>query len=140
MADAFDKFKSSLNRGITTINVKASSFSEKTKIKTHIDTLNADIEKLYSEIGRTAFNKWQNSDPDNSALLSLFEQIQAKQNNIVELNNELSAIDERDNQILGAKPAAAAPAAAPAIVCPSCGAGYDTPVKFCRSCGFKMPE
>ncbi len=138
MADAFDKFKSSLNRGITTINVKASSFSEKTKIKTHIDTLNADIQKLYTEIGQTAFNKWQNSDPDNSVLLSLFEQIQAKQDNIVQLNNEMAAIDERDNQILGAK--AEKPATAPAIVCPSCGAGYDAPVKFCRSCGFKMPE
>ncbi len=138
MADAFDKFKSSLNRGITTINVKASSFSEKTKIKTHIDTLNADIQKLYTEIGQTAFNKWQNSDPDNSILLSLFEQIQAKQNNIVTLNNELNAIDERDNQILGVKPEQ--PVAAPAIICPSCGAGYDVPVKFCRSCGFKMGE
>lgn len=138
MADAFDKFKSSLNRGITTINVKASSFSEKTKIKTHIDTLNSEIQKLFSEIGQTAFTKWQNGDEDTSALVSLYEQIQAKQDNIVELNNQLSAIDERDNQILGTKPAA--PAAAPAIVCPSCGAGYDTPVKFCRSCGFKMPE
>ena len=140
MADAFDKFKSSLNRGITTINVKASSFSEKTKIKTHIDTLNSDIQKLYFEIGQTAFNKWQNSDPDNSTLLALFEQIQEKQNNIVELNNQLSAIDERDNQILGTKAEKPAAAAAPAIICPSCGAGYDTPVKFCRSCGFKMPE
>lgn len=138
MADAFDKFKSTLNRGITTINVKASSFSEKTKIKTHIDTLNADIQKLFTEIGQTAFNKWQNSDPDNSTLLNLFEQIQEKQNTIIELNAQLTAIDERDSQILGTKPEK--PAAAPAIICPSCGAGYDAPVKFCRSCGFKMGE
>lgn len=138
MADAFDKFKSSLNRGITTINVKASSFSEKTKIKTHIDTLNSEIQKLYSEIGQAAFTKWQNHDEDNTALVNLYEQIQAKQDTIVELNNQLSAIDARDNQILGTK--TEKPASAPAIVCPSCGAGYDAPVKFCRSCGFKMPE
>lgn len=140
MASAFDKIKSSVNRGITTINVKTSSFSEKTKIRTHIDTLNNEIQKLYSEIGQTAYNKWQNSDPDNATLLNLFEQIQTKQNTIVELNDQLIAIDERDSQILGTKSDPPAAPAAPAITCPSCGAGYDTPVKFCRSCGFKMPE
>ena len=138
MADAFDKFKSSLNRGITTINVKANSFSEKTKIKTHIDTLKGEIQKLYLEIGETSYNKWINSDPDCTALEQMFEQVKIKQQTIAERTAELEAIDERDNQILGtaSKPAATAHS----VICPKCGAGYDSPVKFCRSCGFKIGE
>lgn len=51
MSDAFDKLRSSLNRGITTISVKTSSSLEKTKLKTHIESLTNDIQKLYSEAG-----------------------------------------------------------------------------------------
>lgn len=138
MADAFDKFKSSLNRGITTINVKASSFSEKAKIKTHIDTLNSEIERLYSEIGKLCYSKWQSGDPDSTAVVALLEQIRTKQDTITELNVQMASIDERDSQILGTR--TEKPAVAPAIVCPNCGTGYDAPVKFCRSCGTKMPE
>lgn len=138
MADAFDKLKSSLNRGITTISVKTSSSLEKSKLRTHIDSLKNDIQKLYYEIGETSYNKWLNADPDCTALELLFEQIQSKQKSIAELSEELNAIDVRDSQILGTK--TEKPASAPAITCPSCGAQYDVPVKFCRSCGFKMQE
>lgn len=138
MADAFDKLKSSFNRGITTISVKTSSSLEKTKLKTHIDSLKTEIQKLYSVIGETAYNKWLNEDSDNAPLERMYEDIRAKQKLISDLSDELNAIDERDNQILGTK--TEKPAGAPTITCPSCGAGYDAPVKFCRSCGFKMGE
>ena len=26
------------------------------------------------------------------------------------------------------------------MVCPNCGTGYETPVKFCRKCGTKLME
>ena len=136
MADAFDKIKSSFNRGITTISVKTSSTLEKSKIRTHIDSLNSEIQKLYTEIGKTAYTKWCEADPDCAVLESLFAQVKEKEENIAQLNQELDAIDERDSQILGAKEEK--PAAK--IVCSNCGAGYDSPVKFCRSCGNKMGE
>lgn len=138
MADAFDKFKSSLNRGIATISVKTSSSLEKSKLRTHIDSLKSDIQKLYFEIGETAYNKWLNADPDCTALERMFEEIKTKQQTISELSDELNSIDERDNQILGTK--TEKPAANSNVFCPSCGASYDAPVKFCRSCGFKMQE
>lgn len=37
--DAFEKFKKSVNRGITTISIKTSSSLEKSKIKLHMDSL-----------------------------------------------------------------------------------------------------
>ncbi len=139
MADAFQKFKSTVNRGITTISVKTSSSLEKTKIKTHIDTLNRDIEKEILAIGETAYNIWANGGAEFSALYPHFETIKGKQQEIAGLNEEMLAIDERDNQILGA---AAAPEASttPRIICSSCGTQYDAPVKFCRKCGNKMGE
>lgn len=138
MADAFDKLRSSLNRGITTISVKTSSSLEKTKIRTHIESLNNEIQKLYYEIGQTAYNKWCNEDPDNTALAQLFEDVKAKQQTIAELTESLNSIDERDNEILGTK--AEKPAAAPGTTCTSCGAVYETPVKFCRNCGNKLQD
>lgn len=139
MAEAFDKFKASLNRGITTISVKTSSSLEKTKLKTHMDSLRTEIQRLFSEAGELSYNKWLNGDPDCSALEKMFEDIRQKQDTIAELTEQLGAIDERDSQILGSK-AEKAPAAPSNLVCPKCGAVYENPVKFCRSCGTKMPE
>lgn len=137
MADTFDKLKSSLNRGITAISVKTSSSLEKSKLKTDIDSLKAEIQKLYCQIGETAYGKWLSADPDCSALEQLFEEVRSRQKTISELSETLNSIDERDSQILGAK---TEKPAAPAVTCPGCGASYDSPVKFCRSCGCKMPE
>jgi rubrerythrin len=136
MADAFSKIKSSLNRGITTISVKTSSTLEKSKIRTQIETLNNEIQKLYTEIGKTSYAKWCQADPDCTVLEQLFNDIKAKEENIAALNQELVSIDERDNQTLGTKEEK--PVAQ--FTCPNCGAGYDSPVKFCRSCGTKMGE
>lgn len=136
MADnTFDKFKSSLNRGIATISVKTSSSLEKSKLRTHIETLKNEIQKLYLEAGEISYTKWIERNGDCSALEQLFKEIQAKHNTIAELTEELNSIDDRDNQILGLQ---SEKSAVPEIVCPQCGAVYNTPVKFCRSCGFKM--
>lgn len=130
----FDKFKSSLNRGIATISVKTSSSLEKSKLRTHIESLKNEIQKLYLEVGEVSFTQWMNHDENSSVLEGLFSEIQAKQNAINELSEELNSIDERDNKILGLQTEKTA------IICPQCGAAYTAPAKFCRSCGFKMQE
>lgn len=137
MADAFEKFKSSLNRGITTISMKTASSLEKTKLKTHMDSLKTENQRLIVEVGELAYKKWYNSDSDYTDLDKLCIKIRENQQTIADLTVQLSAIDDRDNEVLGNK---VEKPAGPEIVCPNCGAGYDTPVKFCRSCGFKMPE
>jgi rubrerythrin len=137
MADAFEKFKSSINRGITTISMKTASSLEKTKLKTHMDSLKTENQRLIVEVGELAYKKWYNGDPDCAQLEQLCIQIRTNQQTIQDLTAELNSIDERDNQILGTK---TEKVAAPSIVCPNCGTGYESPVKFCRSCGFKMPE
>ena len=58
MADVFQKLKTSVNRGITTISVKTSSTFEKSTINTHIDTLKNEIAKLNSKLGEDVYNAW----------------------------------------------------------------------------------
>lgn len=100
MAGTFDKFMSSVNRGITTINVKTSSSLERAKIKTHIDTLNSDIAKLFSLTGEMAYYKWKNGKEDLSDIYEKFEVIKQKFEEIEKLNAEIVQIAERDNDIL----------------------------------------
>lgn len=141
MADAFQKFKSSVNRGIATISVKGSSVVEKSKIKTHIDSLNRELEKELMLIGDLAYKIWTNDNSDFSSLNTRFEAIKGKLAEIESLRTELNAIDERDNQILGSN------TAQPEVLneaakhfCTQCGAQYETLPKFCRKCGNKMSD
>ena len=136
MAEAFGKIKSSFNRSIATISVKTSSSLEKSKLKTHIESLNNEIQKQYYQIGELAYNTWLNEHTDYSQLIRLFEEVKANQAMISELSTQLNSIDHRDSQILGKveKPADAN------YICPNCGTGFENPVKFCRCCGTKMAE
>lgn len=137
-ADAFEKLKSSFNRGITTISVKTSSSLEKSKIKTHIESLTRDIERDIQQIGETAYKIWSDEEKDFTVLNERCAAVKSKKDEIEKLTKELESIDERDNQILGTteRPEEAAPK----FICTNCGAQYETPVKFCRKCGNKMAE
>ncbi|MBP3706212.1 MAG: zinc-ribbon domain-containing protein [Clostridia bacterium] len=101
MAGGFDKFMSSVNRGITTINVKTSSSLEKAKIKTHIDTLNSEIAKLFSLSGEMSYYKWKNSNEDLADVYANFEIIKKKFEEIEELKLEMEKVDEKSSEILG---------------------------------------
>lgn len=144
--DTFQKFKSSFNRGVTAISIKTSSSLEKVKIKTHIESIHSEIDRLLSAAGETAYSLWESESLDLTPLREQFSVIRQKKEEIKQLEIEYDSIDERDNQILGnqtpedavAPPPAAEPAAE--IVCPNCGSAYTTPVKFCRKCGTKLAE
>lgn len=130
--DAMSKFKSTLNRGITTINVKTSSSLEKTKIRTHIESLNAEIQRTFFEIGEQTYAAWeQGTEGDFTEQLSA---IREKKEEIERLTQQLTEIDRQNDVILGK----AARNQAQELVCPSCGAVYDEPVNFCRKCGSRL--
>ncbi len=128
------KIKASFTRGITAINVRTSSSLEKSKLKTHMDSLETEIEKDYYAIGELAYKLWLKTETNEAGLVQLFESVKAKYATIAELTAQLDSIDQRDNEILGKTKKA------PNLTCPKCGAVYESPVKFCRSCGTKMPE
>lgn len=140
--DALQKFKTSFNRGVTAISLKTSSSLEKVKIKTHIDSIKTEIDRLVSNAGEMAYSIWDSGETDFSALNDQFSAIKQKREEIERLQAEYTSIDERDNQILGTS-SAEVPAPAeqvPEILCPKCGSSYSSPVKFCRKCGQKLQE
>ena len=134
MADAFQKLKNSVNRGITTISVKTSSSFEKTTINTHIETIKNEIIKLTSKLGEDVYNCWLNGEDSIMAFSETLDEIKLKFTKIDNLNEDLKRIDERRNSILGANNKEIS---GPCF-CSNCGARYDSPVKFCRNCGNKM--
>ena len=145
-SETFNKFKSSLNRGVTAISIKTSSSLEKAKIRTHIESIKLEIDRLIVTIGELAYEIWEKGESDFSSLNEQFDLIKQKKEEILQLENEYESIDERDNQILGAsntdKPSApqTMPEEAAGIVCPNCGTAYANPVRFCRRCGYKIEE
>lgn len=134
--DAFQKLRSSVNRGITTISVKTSSSLEKAKLRTHIESIETEIQRLIVSAGEMAYAKWEQKDSEYAPLEAIFQTISQKKSEIAALTEELNGIDERDNQILGSA-AAETPAV---LVCPGCGAQYDTTVRFCRQCGHRLQD
>ena len=144
--DTFQKFKSSINRGVTAISIKTSSSLEKVKIKTHIESINSEIERLIVAAGETAYTIWESGELDIPSLNEQFSLIKQKKEEIALLESEYASIDERDNQILGTQVPDETVSTPPVtesvvgITCPNCGANYTTPVKFCRKCGNKLQE
>ena len=127
--------KESFSKGLTALNVKTSTFLEAKKIQTYISTLNGEIEALYKEIGRRAYEDWQENGSISLSNIGdqLMETSQKKQT-IEEQTKAAAELERKEQQILGTgeaqKPGK--------IFCPNCGQSYDTPVKFCRKCGTKL--
>lgn len=143
--DAFQKFKSTFNRGVTTINVKTASSLEKVKIKTHIDSINKEMEHLFLEIGRAAYEIWEKGSVDFSILEEQCLSVKQKEEEIIQLNEEYNSIDERDGKILGTSMAEETknekedvPVGKESITCPKCKAIYYQSVRFCTKCGQQL--
>lgn len=145
-SDTFQKFKSSINRGVATISVKTSSSLEKVKIKTHIESIEKEIEHLKSEIGEKAYEIWEKNEMDFSAIDDKCLIVKQKKEEIISLNEVYDSIDERDGQILGTSlneevhEVKEEQEAKDVIKCPNCGTQYIQSVKFCTKCGQKLVE
>jgi len=137
--DAFGRLKSSVNRGVATISVKAGSTIEKTRIKTHIDTLRTEIDKLLSEAGSRGYEIWCSGAVDYAVLGQIFMTVAAKKQEIAELRRELEELPEKENQILG-KTENTRPreTAVQASFCSVCGTQISPEAKFCVKCGARL--
>ena len=138
--EALEKLKSSINRSVTAINVKTSSTLEKAKLKTQIDTIQNEVQRMMTAVGEAVYLMWQKEDKDLSKLDQHLEVIRQKKAEIAALEEEIAAIDQRNQQILGDGnteiPVIAE--AAPANICTACGTPCPEGAKFCRACGNKL--
>ena len=87
MADAFEKFKSSINRGVTAINVKTNASLEKAKIKTQIETIQNEVQGMMGAVGEAVFLMWQRGDAEYSKLNNHLEVIRKKKAEIAACGN-----------------------------------------------------
>ena len=87
------------------------------------------------KIGEVAFLLWRDREESRDEFNALCAAVHEKNEEIAQLTQELSDIDNRDNQILissfNGKPQGT-------YICQSCGAEYETAIRFCRECGAKM--
>lgn len=128
---ATDKFKSIFTKTIATVNVKTSSFIESAKLKTHINTLEKEIENLFNEIGKKSFESWAKVETDTFDLNDCFISVQQKKEQIATLEKEIYKLELQQKEVLGAKEL---------YICPSCKTTFENQIKFCKKCGAKMNE
>lgn len=60
---------------MTTVNVKASSSLEKMKLKTHMDSINSDMQKLLIHAGECAYEIWLSEEREFIALEEILQSI-----------------------------------------------------------------
>lgn len=124
--------RDSFTKGITTLNVKTSSFMEESKCKTYISTLENEIRDLKLRIGEIAYEKWTNDEEIAGSIQEILEQIKNKYQEIQVQKERMVQISQEQQQILGTINTQQAPQV---IYCSSCGASNDANYKFCAKCG-----
>lgn len=129
--NAFDMMKSKINKGITTVSLKTSSSVEKAKINTYIESLNGDIESLKKEMGEKVYKLWEYNQFDLEKLTYELNTIKEKNMKIAELKDQLLAIEDRENDILGK-------GVIVGCKCAQCGTQYEQKINFCVKCGAKL--
>lgn len=137
MADLKDTF----SKGITTINVKASTFLESNKIKVYIGNLTQEIVQLKQEIGDQVYRKWcQTQNVSLTDLQVKLTEIWKKEAMIQEQSKLAAELAEKERQILGhpLQNGRNGGEAGTGYICSCCGEQYDTPVNYCRKCGTKL--
>ena len=126
-------FKESITKGITTINMKTSNFMEESKYKTHITSLENEINTLELNLGKSIFEKWKSGADYKEGIEDALNTIQSKYDAIDEQKRNIEKLHEEEKQILGNQ---TNPSNQPVgTFCTKCGAPNDANYKFCCKCG-----
>lgn len=125
--------KEGLTKGLATINVKTSNFMEENKLKTHITTLETEIEKLKLSIGETIYLAWDKGENGLDNCVPAMENIKKKYETITELKREIASLEEKEKEILGSSVDGGMQAGQK--FCTKCGNPLLENAKFCTKCG-----
>ncbi len=126
-------FMDSINKGLTTINVKTSNLMETSKLKTSISTKESEIRSLKAYIGDTVYVNRANFSMD--MVEEKLSEIERKYSEIEDLKAQIARLDENEKEILGNKNPAGEPVR---VFCTKCGAPNDISNAFCEKCGNKL--
>lgn len=129
--------KNSLSKGLTTLNLKTSNFMEENKLKTHISTLESEIEKLKFSLGESIYKNWKEDTFSIQTMEPALNSIKEKYAMIETIKVQIEELETKEKQILGSEEAAKNTAAR-GMFCPNCGAPCKVGYKFCEKCGGKL--
>ena len=132
-------FKRTLEKGITTLNVKTNNFMEESKCKTYIATLEKEITNLKLSIGNTVYQNWNNNEDAMDGVEGLLQKIREKEQEIIAQEERIKQLSEEEKQIFGI-PGGQAAASEDTVYCSQCGAQNASNFKFCVKCGTPLKD
>lgn len=126
--------KQQFSKQITKLNVKTTTFLEETKVRTYVNTLQAEIQELKLQAGDVGYSSYRSGADASAKLVELYNKIYERYTTIQQQERLLEQQAEWNMQVLGTT-ASTEPSD---VFCPNCGEHYTTPIKFCRKCGTKL--
>lgn len=129
--------KDSFSKGLATINVKTSNFMEENKLKTHISTLEAEIEKLKHSVAEIVYKKWEENTFTIQVVENELEAIKEKYALIEKIRTQINELSKKEKQILGSSEGQKSGNTGK-LFCTNCGAECKVGYKFCEKCGNKL--
>jgi len=129
-------FQNSISKGLTALNMKTSNFLEETKIKTHITTLEEEIEQLKKVIGEKVYQNWDKNDNILEIISEEVSCVKEKYAMIEQLKKEIEELSKKEKEVLGNGFAAREENST--VFCTQCGAECSKEAHFCVKCGNKL--
>ena len=133
MANMFDSFKDSINKGVATVSVKSGSLKEKTLIKTAISNAQKQMASELNDLGVRFYNTWKAGSASVDIFTEDFQRIQGYEKEIEGLKERLGQMKEEEEKLLGG--GQKAPAAGGSVFCTNCGKALPVGSRFCDECG-----
>ncbi len=137
-------FQDMVTRTTAAIGVKTSVFVGSAKVRTHINTIKKEISRLSLELGNTVYALWEKDETDAERIDQQCQAIRDKYDEIAKLSDEIVRLEKQEAEVLGVKkeqsPKPPTETASSVFICPGCQSEFNTPSKFCRKCGARMPE
>ena len=125
--------KDAFSRGITSINVRTSTFVEESRIKAYISSLEAEEKELKARLGSVVYESWKTKSSLNSSLMNdLCNEIDAKDNEIEVQRIRVKSVRMEADKILGTNTVAGE------LFCTRCGSKNMSGNRFCTKCGKEL--
>ena len=132
-------FKRTLEKGITTLNVKTNNFMEESKCKTYIVTLEKEISNLKLSIGNSVYDNWSNNEDMTNGIEEFLQKIKEKEQEIRMQEERIRQLSVEEKQIFGVVDDRTA-VSGDFVYCSQCGAKNASNFKFCVKCGTSLKD
>ena len=126
--------KKGITKGLASINIKTANFMETNKLKTHISTLEDEINKMTLNVGEIIYQSWAKKENGLEECVPILETIKLKRDTVIKLQSEIKALEDKEKEILGnLQEDKTLPKSH--STCSNCGSALLDNAKFCTKCG-----